>query len=395
MNKKDLYWIIASSVLFPLFTAAGTLMVVMSKSNRLTAFGWFLILAGAFFLILLLLRIPAIISAKKERNMRLKQKREEEKAFFDALASFERNECPEKNTVKLKDNEMVFFAEGRYVCEKNFLNKDGYHFAFEINGAKLKYKPEDNDDVCYLEESGILIEAGYFEGTALDDSENDNGIILKDTPKNSVGQTIILKPNEGYNLYIWTAEGDEIDYGFLKILKCENDVLTVYFSLNVLAGLCDTVEGTVELKKDTEENTADIHSLIGKIKRRPYNTIEFSAEEIDAIFKANKFLPESYLTFLKEIGSADLDWIDVGRNADCESNLFKPEEENYVKELLSPYPELDVKDFYFFAADESDSYYAFSRKEGDKKVYVFSNDSPNLTHYESFEEFLNEILNIR
>ena len=253
--------------------------------------------------------------------------------------------------------------------------------------------PETYCDVCNLAENGVLVEAGYFERKPLDDAENDNGIILKDAPEKLVGQTVTLKQNDGYNLYIWTADGDEIDFGFLKILKCEDDVLTVYFSLNVSAGLCDTVEGTVELKRDASADTAeDIHTLIDVIKRRPYNAIELSDGQIEAILQANPFLPESYVEFLKKVGFADLDWIDVGRNADTPTNLYRAEEESYVKQLLSASADYHLDDFYFFAVDASDSYYAFSRNNREATVYAFSYYAPFITHYENFEKFLSEIL---
>lgn len=393
MNKKDFYWVIASLIVFPLCSAVGTVMVVLSKGNRFTAFGWFFILTGAFFLILLLLRIPVILSALRDRKYRQRITREQEKAFNDALAAFQRNDYPELNTVRIVNEGIEFFAEGRYVCESNFNNVSGNHFAFEIIGAKLKYMPETYCDVCNLAENGVLVEAGYFERKPLDDAENDNGIILKDAPEKLVGQTVTLKQNNGYNLYIWTADGDEIDFGFLKILKCEDDVLTVYFSLNVSAGLCDTVEGTVELKRDASADTADdIHTLIDVIKRRPYNAIELSDGQIEAILQANPFLPESYVEFLKKVGFADLDWIDVGRNADTPTNLYRAEEESYVKQLLSASADYNLDDFYFFAVDASDSYYAFSRNNREATVYAFSNDAPFITHYENFEKFLSEIL---
>lgn len=354
--------------------------------------GGLLICFGAFFLLMGLARLIALHTANKEKRQELASERKREKRIDDALKAFQnKTDFPEPNTIKIADIGLEFFAEGRYVCKKDFKNVPGHHFAFEINSTGLKHKPDGFDDVCDLEENGVLVAAGYHDGEALEEYANNNGIVLRDAVQNSVAQTITLGNHKGYALYVWTAEGDEVDFGFVKILKCENDVLTVYFLLDVPYGLDDTVEGTVELKLDTDADAHDIHSLINKIKRKRYNVIEVNGDDADAIKQENPFLPESYIEFLKEIGFADMDWIDVGRNAKTPTNL-DDDEIKYLNEILADYKGTDVNDFYFIALDSSDTYYALSRKPGDEKVYIFSNDSPHIGSYENFEEFLTEIL---
>jgi len=403
-HKKDFYVNLLVFIGSFISITAGTLMVVLLDSNRLIALGGLLICLGGCAFCFGLIRAVSLRSIRKEEAKKnLAEKRESEKSFnttlkresekliSDALKAFERNtDYPETNTIKVVNAGVEFFAEGRYVCEKDFKNVRGYHFAFEISSTGLKRESKDRS---YLEDNGVLIAAGYHDGEALEEYANDNGIILKDAINNLVGQTITVKPDKGYNLNIWTAEGDEINFGFVKILKCENDVLTVYFLLDVPYGLDDRVEGTVELKKDTVEDTRDINSLITKIKRKHYNTIDVSGEEVQAIKEANPFLPESYITFLKEIGFADLDWIDVGRNNNTTTNL-NDDEVGYINDILADYDGTKTEDFYFIAVDNGGSYYAFSRKPDDEKVYILSDDASDIDSYESFDEFLYEILNV-
>ena len=90
----------------------------------------------------------------------------------------EQNYFPETNTIKLVENGLEFFAEGQYVCEKDFKNIPGYHFAFEINSTNLKKKSKDFNDVCDLKGCGILVAVGYHDGEALEEYANDNGVIL-------------------------------------------------------------------------------------------------------------------------------------------------------------------------------------------------------------------------
>ncbi len=331
--------------------------------------------------------------ATKELAGNNKVNHELDKAFDEALKTIQnRTDFPAPNIIRLVNENIEFFAEGRYVCEKDFKNVPGHHFAFEINSTGLKYMPEDYNDVCDLESVGVLVAVGYHDGEPLEKYANDNGIILQDTLENSVGQTIGLKSDNGYSFYVRTAEYDDGDIGFVKILKCKDDVVTVYFIVNVPFGLNGMVEGTIELKKETDEDARDINSLISKIKRNRFNTIDVSDEEIEEITQANPFLPESYITFLKEVGFADMNWIDVGRNAKTPTNLYDDETE-FIKDILAANTELNVDDFYFIAITNDDDYYAFSKNPDDKKVYVITEEPYNLDTYESFEEFICEILN--
>ncbi|MDE6276056.1 MAG: hypothetical protein K2M75_05925, partial [Clostridia bacterium] len=366
-------------------------MAKLSHNNRITAFGGLIICAAVFVLCMWLIRVTATRAAnkgvtKKEVTQQdISNNFETFKAYNNALKSFQSNtDYPEVNTIKLVNEGLEFFAEGRYVWEKDFKGIVGYHFAFEIKSNNLKRKPEDFDDVCDLEGNGMLISVGYHDGEALEEYANDNGVILKETIQNSIDKTIKLKQDNGYNMCVWTVEGDDVDFGFVKILKCENDVLTVYFMLNVPYGLNDKVEGVVELKKDTGERIYDIQSAIKKIKREKYNTIEINIEEVKTIRQTNKFLPESYFTFLEEVGHADLDWIDLGWNKNTSTNLNN-DEETYVKDLLKDHKDIKLEDFYFIAIDNGGSYYAFSRKMDDTKVYVFSDDATDIATYETFE----------
>lgn len=395
--KKDkehylnLFLIIAA----PIAIVAGVLFVVIPINSRLAApLGYLLICLGVLFFLLWLIRILAWRSINKEKRKEEQEREKKRKQkIADARNRFENaTDTVELNTVKLIKTGVEFYAGGRYVCEKNFKGISGYHLAFEIRDTRLKYKPKDCDDVCDIGSSGFLISVGYFEGEALEEFTNDNGVILQDTPENLIGQTITLNKDEGYQFDIWTVEGDDIDFGFMKILKCENDFLTVRFLLDVSFGLCDTVEGIVRLEKEVSEDARNIQSLIKRIKGRRYNTIDVSAEEVESIKQANPFLPESYITFLREVGFADMNWIDVGWNKKTPTNL-NDDETKFMQEVLAPHKDYNLNDYYFIAINNAGSYYALSRNPDDKKVYWFSDDPPRIFTDESFEEFLAEILN--
>lgn len=394
-SKKEFYINLAFIIASPVFIVAGVLVVILSKSTL----GWVLILLGVYFFLMWGIRALAMRSIKKEKAKEAAKKElakddDVDKSLDEALKAFEDvTDYPETNTVKLVGEGLEFFAEGRFVCEKDFKNVRGYHLAFEINTTALKFMPDGYDDVCDYEGVGVLIAVGYHDGEALEKYANDNGVILREPPENSVGKTITLRHDDGYSFYVQTVEFDDASFGFVKILKCENGVLTVYFTVDVPFGLNGIVEGTVELKMETDENTRDIHSLISKIKRKQYNTIDVSDEEIGAIKQANPFLPESYITFLEEVGFADLDWIDVGRNTKTPTNLYD-DETGYIKDILAAHKELNVDDFYFIAIVSDGGYYAFSKNPDDKKVYSFSDDAAGIATEESFEEFLYNILNV-
>ena len=390
MMKKDkehclnLFLIIAASIAI----VAGAIVVVIPINKRLAVpLGYLLICLGVFLFLMWVIRVLAFRSINKEKRQ-AEQKRK--KQISDALNRFENSaDAVELDTVKLMETGMEFYADGRYVCEKDFKGISGHHFAFEITSTDLKYKPRDYDDVCNLGDSGILISVGYHDGEPLEKYANDNGVILQDTPEKSIGRTITLIQDKGYNFNIWTVEGDEIDYGFIKILECENDILTVRFLLHVPFGLCDTVEGIVRLKKEPGEDAWDMQSLINRIKWKRYNTIEVSVEEIESIKQANPFLPESYIEFLSEIGFADMNGIDVGWNRKTPTNL-DDEDLNSLKEIFENRSNLNAEDFYFIAIDNDGRYYAFSKNADDGKVYGIS-DTPYCEG--SFEEFLAGILN--
>lgn len=399
-NKKEFYYNLLTFIFALVLFVAGFLMIKLSHNENVITAGIISICISPFILIWGIVRAVSLRKANKEerqfKKKQLARKREQEKLINEAFKAFDsKTDYPEKNTLKIVDAGMEFFAEGRYVCVKDFKNIKGYHLAFEISSTGLKHKSEDYDDVCDLEGNGVFIVVGYHDGEALEEYANDNGVIMQNTPENSIGKTITLKPDKGYVAYIWTADGDEIDYGFVKILKCENDVLTVQFLVSVDYGLCDTVEGVVELKKDTDEDTHDIQSIINRIKRKRFNTIEVSGEEVQEIKKANLFLPESYITFLSEVGNVDFGWLDMGWNGHTPTNLADSDTE-YVKEILDKYEGKNyaLEDFYFIGIDNADRYYAFSRKPNDEKVYLFAEDLLNARPYENFEEFLTEILNV-
>lgn len=394
--KKDkehylnLFLIIAA----PIAIIAGVLFVVIPINSSLAApLGYLLICLGVFFFGLWVIRVLAFRSINKEKRQE-EQKREMErkKRMTDALNRFENStDTIELDTVKLIKTGMEFYAEGRYVCEKDFKGIHGHHFAFEITSTDLKYKPENYNDTCDYASCGVLISVGYFDGEALEKYTNDNGVILQDLPENLIGQTITLSKDKGYKFDIWTVDGDDIDFGFVKILKCENDVLTVHFLLDMSFGLCDwdMVEGIVRLEKEVSEDARDIQSLINRIKWKRYNTIEVSAEEVESIKQANPFLPESYITFLREVGFADMNWIDVGWNRKTPTNLDDGELSE-KKEVYEDCSNLNLEDYYFIAIDCDGRHYAFSRNSDDGKVYRVSVD-PYCEG--SFEEFLAEILN--
>ncbi len=398
-NKKNFNANLLLIILAPVFIAAGILLVVLPQNSRLAALGYALMLIGAYLFIMWLIRVLALRSVNKEKRQAehkaLLKKQAREKFIETLLQAFEtKPNRPETNTIEIVNAGIEYFAKGRYVCEKDFKGISGYHFAFEITSTDLKYMPDDYDDVCDLRGTGILVAVGYHDDEALEKYANDNGVILQDTVQNSIGQMIKINSDDGYVATVWTVDGDEIDYGFVKILECKNDVLTVYFSLYVPDGLCDTVDGVVELKKDTGEKANDINSLITRIKHAPYNTVKLSAEEIETIKQENPFLPESYVTFLTEIGLADLDWVDVGLNDKTPTNL-DDDEVTYLKEILASYKDYNLDDFYFIGVDCDATYYAFSKKDDDKKVYIFSNDASDIGTYENFEEFLAGILNAK
>lgn len=384
----NLFLIIAA----PIVIVAGTLFVVIPvNSSFAVPLGYLLICLGVFLFFMWLIRMLAFRSINKEkRQAEQKREMERKKRMTDALNWFESDtDTIELDTVKLIKAGMEFYADGRYVCEKDFKGITGHHFAFEIMSTSLKYKPKDCDDICDIGSSGILISIGYLDGEALEKYANDNGIILQDTPEKSIGQTITLSQDNGYNFNIWTVEGDDIDFGFMKILKYENDTLTLHFLLDVSLGLCDTVEGIVRLKKEASEDAKDISILINRIKWKRYNTIEVSAEEVESIKQVNPFLPESYIEFLSKIGFADMNWIDIGWNRKTPTNL-DDEELNSLKEIYENCSNLNLEDFYFIAIDANGRYYAFSKNADAGKVYTILDSTPP---FGSFEEFLAEILN--
>ncbi len=388
-NKKNFYLNLLIFVGGIAAIIAGALVVTLTHANRIVALGGLLICFGGFALCMGIVRVAALHAANKEQRQKERQyKRELAQLYKDFPSDADR---PETNTIRVANCNFVFAAEGRFVCKENFKNVRGHHFAFEINSTDFLSKPDDCDDSCYLEENGVLIAAGYHDGEALEEFANDNGIVLKDKVENLVGQRITLRQDGGYNLYAWTAEGDEISCGFVDILEYENDVLTVFFALNVPYGLDDVVTGTVELIRDTSDEKCDIHTLIGKIKRKRYNTIDVTEKEVQEILQANPFLPQCYVEFIREAGFVDMDWIDVGRNASTPTNL-NDDEIGYLKDILKDYPDVDLDNFYFVAVDSNGTYYAFSRKTDDQKIYEFSNDASGISTYENFEEFLSEIL---
>lgn len=261
-QDKEHYLNLFLIIAVPIVIVAGTLFVVIPVNSSLAVpLGYLLICLGVFLFFMWLIRMLAFRSIYKEkRQAEQKREMERKKRMTDALNWFENDtDTIELDTVKLIKAGMEFYADGRYVCEKDFKGITGHHLAFEIMSTSLKYKPKDCDDICDIESSGILISIGYLDGEALEKYANDNGIILQDTPEKSIGQTITLSQDNGYNFNIWTVEGDDIDFGFMKILKYENDTLTLHFLLDVSLGLCDTVEGIVRLKKEASEDAKDIN----------------------------------------------------------------------------------------------------------------------------------------
>ena len=391
-NKKKLITCLCGIIGLILIVVGVVIGVVYERGN-MVAVAALLMCSGAVFLLMWMCRKFSGGSADKEKSKakqqnyfkRLNEIDEKRQAF-----KYNKN-YPETNTVKLAGAGVEFYAEGRYDCKNDFNHVSGNHFAFEISTTKLKHMPEDYDDVCDLESTGVLISMGNIDGESLDESAKVNGLLLHDALENSVNDLIHTIDSDGDDCtgYVWTVESDEIDYGFVKILDYYDDVVTIYFSLTVSYGLCDTVEGVVELKKVVEGQTCAIDSVINKIKRKRYNVIEVSAEEVEEIQKNNPFLPESYITFLKEVGFADMDFIDIGMNAKTPTNLRDDEIED-VKALLAEYSDKAVDDFYFFGIDSGGSYFAFS-KNGDGKVYEFFNSGRFVT-YDSFEKFLLEII---
>lgn len=390
-NNKNLYLNLLIFVGGIAAIIAGALIVTLTHANRIVALGGLMICIGGFALCMGIIRVAALHVVNKEKTKKARQDKRELTQLYKAFPSDA--ERPETNTIRVVNCGFEFAAEGRFVCKEDFKNVRGHHFAFEINSTKFIGKPDGYDDDCYLEENGVLVMAGYHDGEALEEYANDNGIVLQDNVEKLVGQRIALKQDEGYNLYVWTAEGDEISCGFVDVLKYENDVLTVFFAVKAPCGLNDTVVGTVELKRDTSDENCDVHALIEKIKRKRYNTLAVPDSEAREILQKNPFLPQGYIEFIREVGFADMDWIDIGRNADTPTNL-NDDEIGYLNDILADYPDVNLNDFYFFAIDSNDTYYAFLRKADDEKVYVFSNDASGISTYENFEIFLTEIMSV-
>lgn len=383
-NKKKLIACLYG-IIGLILVVVGVVIGVTYKRGNMVAVAALLICAGAVFLLMWWVRMLSGGSTDKEK------KKAKQENYFKRLNEidekrqtfkFNKN-YPEVGTLKLAGAGVEFYAEGQYVC-KDVNNTGCYHLAFEISTTELKHMPEDYDDVCDLESSGVLVLMGNLDG-----EDKAGGVILSRSPENYGDSVITLdSDSDPCPANIWTAEGDEVDYGFIKILNCEDDILTIYFSFTAAYGLCDTVEGVVELKKNVQQTT--IQSAINRIKRRRFNTLDVSDEEVNAIAKANPFLPESYLTFIREVGFVDFDWIDIGMNAKTPTNL-SDDEKNAVTELLAEhYADKTVDDFYFIGIDSDDSYYAFS-KNGDGKVYEFSYNGRTVT-YDSFEKLLFDIL---
>ncbi|MDE6294076.1 MAG: SMI1/KNR4 family protein [Clostridiales bacterium] len=398
-KKKDFYLNLLTFVGMPIIAIVGTLMMGFFEYDTLGTLGALLFFIGGFVFMFRLFTFAIGHFTNKNKRDEDKARIEKENMIAEARQTFKsRTDYPEKNTVKLTDAGVEFFAEGRYVCEKDFKDVSGNHFAFEIRSTSLKNMPEDYDDICDLERIGVIIEVGYHDDEALEKYANDNGVILQDTLENSIDRTITLKPDSGYTARVCTAENDDIDYGFVKILGLENDVLTMFFSLTASCGLCDTIEGVVRLKRQDRTST-DIHSLIDRIKWKQFNTIEVKDEEIQQIKRDNPFLPDSYIAFLSEVGFADLNWIDIGWNNNTPTNLDSDQKEyvlddnqtDDVNDVIKDYTDKNVGDYYFIAIDNDGTYYALSRNADDKKVYILSDDVCKGT-YETFEVFVSEIL---
>ena len=165
----------------------------------------------------------------------------------------ENNENPELNTVEYVNNKVVFSATGKYVIENNFKEILGNHFAFEIQSAEFKSKPEDYEDVCDYEHIGFTISVGYHDGEPLEEFANDSGIVLEKGVSEYIGKVIELDNDSGYKFAIATVEEDECSYGLVKILSFTENTITITFIFDVPYGLNDFVVGTVELQKDKIE----------------------------------------------------------------------------------------------------------------------------------------------
>ena len=82
-----------------------------------------------------------------------------------------------------------------------------------------------------------------------------------------------------------------------------------------------------------------------------------------------------------------------GWNNKTTTNL-NDDEIKRLKDLFADNGELNPDDYYFIGVDNDGNYYAFSRKNDDGKIYIFSDDAARTATYESFEEFLDGILNV-
>ena len=235
-NKKVLISGITVSVIIMIFAITFTAYGAVSK---LYGFLYVGLIAIALATVICISQIIWYIKKKKlpPEMMELAKK------YNDAKS--------EVGYVTFLNDGIKFAAEGKFACVKDFNGIAGYHFAFQIKGTKLVYKPEDYDDVLDYESVLFTIEIGYFDGVKLSEPENDNGVVLYDV-SNLKGKKVKITKDKGYTAQIATVEVDDIDEGEIIFEEWNEERHIISLLLLASTGVSEVIVGKVELLQDND-----------------------------------------------------------------------------------------------------------------------------------------------
>jgi|GEM_PF-3230295 len=190
-------------------------------------------------------------NAVNEARKRLYEEYDEDiKRLVKKYKNISNADYGELGVVKFVNEGLSFSAEGKYACIKDYNDKEGFHFAFNICGIKLISSPEGYDDIIDYESNLFRINIGYFDDCGLS-PENDNGVIVKDV-SNLQGKTIHFKEDDGYMCDIETVEMDDIDFGEIEFVEWNEQNPIIKFKCIVGCGVSDIVFGKLRLTLDID-----------------------------------------------------------------------------------------------------------------------------------------------
>ena len=221
-------------------------VIIMIFAITFTAYGAVSKIYGFLYGGIIAIAVAAVICICQINWYNKKKKR-----FMTEVAGKYKAAMAEVGYVTFIDAGIKFAAEGKFACVKDFNGRPGYHFAFQIKGTKLVYKPEDYDDVTDYENTLFTIELAYFDDEKLYCEYNDNGIVLDDI-SNLKGKTVEIAQNKGYVAHIASAEWDNISRGEITFEEWNEEKHIISFTLLVAYGVCDVIVGKVELLPDND-----------------------------------------------------------------------------------------------------------------------------------------------